>query len=155
MRLPNQVIKRTRHIIQTINDMVVEQNGARVFLTLDLNQGYLRSELSKKPCNITTFTTHVRINSAADVFQNVLRIAFEKFEGVQNISNNVIVYTTTQKSKTWGLMLFCEDFSKRISHLIITVSSIKRNKNSLGMCLENSMSADPKTAVVIKNTPLP
>ena len=59
MRQPNQAIKRTRHIIPTIDDMIVDLNGAKIFSKLDLNKGYHQLELSEKSRKITTFTTHV------------------------------------------------------------------------------------------------
>ncbi|XP_060594467.1 uncharacterized protein LOC132748833 [Ruditapes philippinarum] len=87
MRLPNQAIKRTRHVILTIDDMIVDLSGARVFSKLDLNHGYHQLELSEESRNITTFTTHVGlrrykrlsfgINSAAEIFQNALCTALE------------------------------------------------------------------------------
>jgi hypothetical protein len=40
MRAPNKAILRTRHIILTIEDLVVDLNGANYFSKLDMNQGY-------------------------------------------------------------------------------------------------------------------
>ena len=60
MRLPNQAIKRTRHIIPTIDDVIVDLNGALVFSKLDLRNGYRQLTLAPgKSRNVTTFTTHV------------------------------------------------------------------------------------------------
>lgn len=59
MRLPNKAVKRERHITPTIDDIIVELTGAKVFSKLDLNSGYHQVELSPESRYITTFTTHV------------------------------------------------------------------------------------------------
>ena len=59
MRLQNLAIKCTGHIIPTIDDMIVDFNGARVFYKLNLSRGYYQMLLSPKSRNVTTFTTHV------------------------------------------------------------------------------------------------
>ena len=91
MRLPNLAIKCTRHTIPTIDDMIVDLNGARVFSKLDLRQGYHQLLLSPQSHNVTTFTTHVGlrrykrlsfgINSAAEIFQNAIQNALKGLEG--------------------------------------------------------------------------
>jgi hypothetical protein len=40
MCLPNKAVKRERHITPTIDDIIVELTGAKVFSKLDLNSGY-------------------------------------------------------------------------------------------------------------------
>ena len=107
MRLPNEAIKRTRHIIPTIDDLIVDLNGSQIFPKLDLNQGYHQLEISGKSRNITTFTTHVglrrykRLNfgltCASEIFQNAIRTSLEGLEGVQNISDDIIVYGNSQE----------------------------------------------------------
>ena len=81
MRMPNKAILRKRHIIPTVEDMilVLDLNGATVFSKLDLNGAYRQLMLSEDSRNITTFTTHVElrrykrlsfgISSAAEIFQ--------------------------------------------------------------------------------------
>jgi protein subunit release factor A len=46
MRLLNKAVKRERHITPTIDDIIVELTGAKVFSKLDLNSGYHQVELS-------------------------------------------------------------------------------------------------------------
>ena len=58
MRAPNKAILRTRHIIPTIEDLVVDLNGAKYFSKLDMNQGYHQLELAPESRYITTFSTH-------------------------------------------------------------------------------------------------
>ncbi|CAC5374989.1 unnamed protein product [Mytilus coruscus] len=55
MRLPNQAIQRERHITPTIDDLIVDLNGAKVFSKMDLLNGYHQLELTQESRNITTF----------------------------------------------------------------------------------------------------
>ena len=45
MRMPNKAIKRTRHIMPTVDDILMRLNEATVFSKLDLNSGYHQLEL--------------------------------------------------------------------------------------------------------------
>ena len=48
MRQVNKSIKRERHITPTINEIINDLNGAKVFSELDLNQGYNQLELAQE-----------------------------------------------------------------------------------------------------------
>ena len=97
MRLPNKAILRSKHITQTLDDMILDLNGAKVFSKCDLKNGYHQLKLSKESRNITTFTTHVGlrrykrlsfgISSAAEIFQYSLSSALEGLDGIRNISD--------------------------------------------------------------------
>ena len=131
MRLPNQAIKRTRHIIPTMDDMIVDLSGAKVFSKLDLNHGYHQLELAEESRNITTFTTHVGlrrykrlsfgINSAAEIFQNALSAALEGLDGVRNISDDVLIWGRDQAEHDRRL----EAVLKRLQHKNITLNKKK------------------------------
>ena len=167
MRLPNQAIKRTRHIIPTIDDVIVDLNGARVFSKLDLRNGYHQLLLAEKSRNVTTFTTHVGlrrykrlnfgINSAAEIFQNAISSSLEGLEGVRNISDDIIVYGRNQHEHDERL----EAVLKRLQDRNLTLNKAKCefNKHKLeffGYVFgENGLSADPKKCEVIKNAPPP
>ena len=81
MRAANQAIERERHPVPTVEDLIVDLNGATVFSKIDLNQGYHQLELAEdsRSSLITVFATHVGlfrfkrlsfgINSAAEIFQ--------------------------------------------------------------------------------------
>ena len=142
MRQPNQAIKHTRHIIPTIDDMLVDLNGAKIFSKLDLNKGYHQLELSEKSRNITTFTTHVGlrrykrlsfgINSAAEIFQNTLCTALEGLSGVRNISDDIIVYGCTQEAHDKRLAATISRLQEK--HLTLNkenASSVNINSNFL------------------------
>ena len=83
MRRPNEAIRRERHLTPTVDDILADLNGAKIFSKLDLNAGYHQIELHPDSRYMTTFTTHVGlrgykrlnfgISSAAEIFQNTIR----------------------------------------------------------------------------------
>ena len=167
MRLPNLVIKRTRHIIPTIDDMIVDLNGASVFSKLDLRQGYHQLLLSPQSRNVTTFTTHVGlrrykrlsfgINSAAEIFQNAIQNALEGLEGVRNISDDIIVFGCNQQEHDQRLEATLKRLQEK--HLTVNKDKCELNKPSLefyGYVFgEKGLSASPSKCEVIKKTPAP
>ena len=90
-----------------IDDLIHDLNGAVVFSKLDLNAGYHQLELHPDSRYITTFTTHTGlwrytrlsfgINSAAEVFQNVIQQVLHEIPNVRNMSDDIIVYGKTQE----------------------------------------------------------
>ena len=102
MRAANMAIKREHHPSPTLDDLVYKLNGAKVFSKIDLRQGYNQLELDEESRYITTFATHkglrrykrlfFGINSAAEVFQNEIRKALSGLDGVENISDDTIVF---------------------------------------------------------------
>ena len=59
MRKVHKVVKREKHIMPTIDDLVADLNGATVFCQLDLSTGYHQLELEQESRQITTFSSHV------------------------------------------------------------------------------------------------
>ena len=114
MRLPNQAIKRTRHITPTLDDIVGQLNQSTVFSKLDLTSGYHQLELDEKSRNITTFTTHVglrrykRLNfgvtSAAEVFQNHISEILSDITGALNTSDDILVHGQNQEEHDRALI---------------------------------------------------
>lgn len=82
-------------------------NGAKVFSKLGLVKGYNQLVLSESSRSITCFTTHARlfcykqlcfgINSATEIFQNMLRNVLNGLDGVKNICADIIVYGKDQE----------------------------------------------------------
>ncbi|XP_057375023.1 uncharacterized protein K02A2.6-like [Daphnia carinata] len=101
MRAPNKAIMRTRHLIPTIEDLVVDLNGAKFFSKLDMNQGYHQLELMPESRFITTFASHrglfrykrlnFGINCAAEIFDDVIRQIISGIPGVVNRSDDILV----------------------------------------------------------------
>nr|XP_002730526.1 PREDICTED: uncharacterized protein K02A2.6-like [Saccoglossus kowalevskii] len=107
MRAANQAIERERHPMPTIEDLIVDLNGATVFSKIDLNQGYHQLELDTKSRHITTFATHMGlyrykrlsfgINSAAEIFQKAVSDMIQGIRGAKNLSDDIIIYGKTQQ----------------------------------------------------------
>ena len=47
MRAANQAIERERHPVPTVEDLIIDLNGATVFSKIDLNQGYHQLDLEE------------------------------------------------------------------------------------------------------------
>ncbi len=56
MRVANKAITREKHPTTTIEELLQELNGAKIFSKLDMNHGYLQIELSAESHHITTFS---------------------------------------------------------------------------------------------------
>ena len=114
MRMPNQAIKRTRHIMPTLDDILIRLNGACVFSKLDLNSGYHQLELDEESRNITTFSTHSglrrykRLNfgvtSAAEIFQNHIAEQLADIQNAMNTSDDILVHGRNQQEHDEALI---------------------------------------------------
>lgn len=102
MREANKAIKREKHLMPTIDDLIADLNGATHFSTLDLSSGYHQLELSLESRFITTFSTHVDlrrykrlpfgINAAYEIFQESIKELLTCLPGCKNISDYIIVF---------------------------------------------------------------
>ena len=57
-RQVNQAIKRERHLIPTLDELLEEMSGFKVFSNVDLRAGYHQIPLAAESRPITTFVTH-------------------------------------------------------------------------------------------------
>ena len=106
MQEANKAIQREKHVMPTIDDLIADLNGAQVFSTLDLAQGYHQYELDPSSRYITTFSTnnalyHYKrlmfgLNAASEIFQNAVAAMLCGLEGAKNISDDIIVFGRTQ-----------------------------------------------------------
>ncbi|CAB3996632.1 Hypothetical predicted protein [Paramuricea clavata] len=98
----NKAVKREKHLMPTLDELIADLNGATVFSTLDLTSGYHQLELDPESRHVTTFSTHVGlrrykrliagINAASEIFQNSIAELLTGLPGCKNISNDIIVY---------------------------------------------------------------
>ena len=106
MREANQAVRRERHLTPTVDDLITELNGSKVFTRLDMNAGYHQIELAPESRHITTFSTHLgifrykrlsfSISSAAEIFQNIIRQTICSMNGVINMSDDILVHGEDQ-----------------------------------------------------------
>ena len=102
MHEANKAIKREKHLMPTIDDLIADLNGATHFSTLDLSSGYHQLELAPESRYVTTFSTHVGlrrykrlpfgINAASEIFQESIIEIFSGLPGCKNISDDIIVF---------------------------------------------------------------
>ncbi|XP_052806251.1 uncharacterized protein K02A2.6-like [Mya arenaria] len=106
MRLANKAIERERHPMPTIDELIHDLNGSKVFSKMDLKSGYNQLVLKEESRPITTFSTHIGLfrykrlnfgtNSASEVFQKTISSIIAGIPGAKNISDDIIVYGKNQ-----------------------------------------------------------
>ena len=102
MRPANQAIMRRRYPIPTVDEVLHTMNGSKVFSKLDLKWGYHQLELSPESREITTFATPdglfrykrllFGVCSASEQYQHEIASALAGIEGVENISDDIVVH---------------------------------------------------------------
>ena len=106
MTTANTAIKRTRHVIPTLEELRYKLNGAKHFTKLDMKQGYMQLELKHESRYMTTFYTHRGLrrfkrlnfgtNSAAEIFHQEISQAVVDIDHADNLYDDIIVYGKTQ-----------------------------------------------------------
>ena len=107
MRKANTAIIRNYYPIPTLDEILYEVNGAKIFSKLDLAQGYHQIVLDEKSRDITTFSTpqglfrYKRLifgaKNAFEDFQKIINTnVSHNIDAVFNISNDIIAHATTQ-----------------------------------------------------------
>lgn len=101
MRSLNQAILREWHVIPTIDNVVSDLNGCKVFSKIYLNQGYHQILLPSDSRQFTTFSTHVGLfhnkwlnfglSCAVEVFEKKLSDTLNGIPCVKNISDDIYV----------------------------------------------------------------
>lgn len=107
MRQANCAVERGRHPITTIDEVLQDMSRSKVINKLDLRLGYQQIELSEDSRGITTLITHqglyryktlmFGISSAPKKYQQVIQQTLQDIEGVQNISDDIIIQGATQE----------------------------------------------------------
>ena len=105
MRKANEAIVRERHPISTIDDILYQLNGSKVFSKLDLKWGFHQIELEQQSSVITTFITHkglyryrrlmFGIISAPELYQYTIQQVLAGCEGAYNIHDDIIIHGRT------------------------------------------------------------
>ena len=163
MREANKAVRREKHPMPTLDELVTDLNGATVFTTLDLTSGYHQLELHPESRHITTFTTHVGlrrykrlifgINAASEIFQNKIAKLLVGLPGCKNISDDIIVYGRDEKEHD-------ENLCRVLTRLKENNAKLNREKCSFRQrqvvffghtFSSNGVQADPSKIETIKN----
>ena len=107
MRQANTAVRRVHHTIPTIEDVLQEMNGSKIFSKLDIKNAYHQIELDEKSREITTFVTHTGqfrykrlmfgVSCASELYQKVLQQILQNCPNAQNIMDDIIVHGVTQE----------------------------------------------------------
>ncbi|GFR78250.1 transposon Ty3-I Gag-Pol polyprotein [Elysia marginata] len=102
IREANKAIKRERHPMPTIEDIINELNGSTVFSRIDLHIAFHQLDLEEESRFITTFSTHVGlkpfkrlmfgVNAAPELFQHALGEILQGIPGVTHYIDDIIIH---------------------------------------------------------------
>ncbi|KAA0709172.1 hypothetical protein E1301_Tti017617 [Triplophysa tibetana] len=131
MRQANQAIIRERYPIPTVDELLQSMNGSMVFSKLDLKWGYHQLELTPESRQITTFAVHngvyrykrliFGVSSASEQYQHEIASALAGIEGVENISDDVIVHAPDSETHNQRLQAVL----KRLKECGLTLNPLK------------------------------
>ncbi|KAK3083972.1 hypothetical protein FSP39_006106 [Pinctada imbricata] len=167
MRKANKAIKRERHLTPTIDDLIMDLNGAKVFSKLDLRNGFHQLELEPESRYVTTFSTHVGlwrykrlnfgISAAPEIFHNEIRQALQGLKGVRNLSDDIIVFGSDQKTHDANLRAVLQRLREK--NLTLNKEKCSFNQNRISffgyVFSAEGISADPKKVEAIKDAKKP
>ena len=164
MQSLNQAIIRERHVIPTIDDVVLDLNGCKVYSKIDLVQLIpLHSGLRQ----FMTFSTHVGLfcykwlnfglSCAAEVFQKKVSDTINSFPWVKNISDDLYVGGTDKDTRDQHLkQVFCK---LHVNGLTINLLKCQFRVPTLlfigHVFSEKVMSPDPKKVEALQNVAPP
>ncbi|GFR63235.1 transposon Ty3-G Gag-Pol polyprotein [Elysia marginata] len=123
MRRANEAIKRERHPMPTLEEVINELNGSKFFSRLDLKQAFHQLELSEESRHITTFATHVGlrrykrlmfgINAAPELFQHHLNQILHDIQGATNYIDDVTIVGKTRQEHDRNLQATLDRLQER------------------------------------------
>ena len=138
MRRANEAIIRGRYPIPTVDELLQNMNGSKVFSKIDLKWGYHQLELTEESRDITTFATHsglyrykrllFGVSSASEQYQHEIAAALAWIEGVENISDDIVIHAPDEETHNERLHAVMQ----RLSRCGLTVNGAKCQFNLNG-----------------------
>ena len=163
MREANKAIKRERHPMPTIDDMIHDLNGSTVSSRIDLQQAFHQLELDESSRYITTFSTHVGlrrykrlmfgVNAAPELFQQALHSILHDIQGVTHYIDDIIVRGRTKAEHDASLTETLERLQQRGAKLnkdkcIFCVKQLSFLGHTFG---QNGISPEPQKVKAIRS----
>lgn len=132
MRCASKAIRRERHIMPTVDDILNAVHRAKWFSKRDLNSAYHQVELDKESRYITTFSTHLGlrrykrlffgISSAGEIFHSLIGEILSDLDGVIHTMDDILVHGETREQ----LVKRAAKLDKRLEDRGLTVNEKKR-----------------------------
>ena len=107
MREANRAILRSHKPVPTLEELLDDFNGCKVYSKIDLNDGYHQEELHPESREITTFITHAGlfrykrlvqgVKSALEEYQYHIDSLFSHQKRIRNISDDILIGGRTQE----------------------------------------------------------
>lgn len=102
----NESVKRSRHILPSVEQSLAQLGGAKVFSKLDANSGFWQVKLDPKSALLTTFITPLGrycfnrlpfgITSGPEYFQCRMSEILDGLDGVVNQTDDIVVHRATK-----------------------------------------------------------
>ena len=131
MRQQNQTIIRERPPVPTVEEMIQEMSGGKVFSKLYLNMPYHQVELHPNSREITTFARPdglyrykqllFGVNMAPDKFQQIVSQLIKDCPGTYNMSDDIIIVGATQEEPD----ILLEKVVQKLNKHGLTLNAIK------------------------------
>ena len=110
----NKALKRARYPTKTIDDIIDQVCGARLFSKLDLAKAFHQLQLAKESRPLTTIVTHqglyrykrlhMGISSASEIFTETIRSILAACKGVLNMTDDILIHGATEEEHHNNLM---------------------------------------------------
>ena len=98
----NQVLKREKHQLPILDDLMPELARAKIFSTVDLTAGYWQCILDNESIRFTTFATPFGryrlkrlpfgLSASSEIFQERVSQALEGLEGILNTTDDILIH---------------------------------------------------------------
>lgn len=102
MRQANRAIVRHHYPVPTVDELLLDMNGSKVFSKIDMKMGFHQFVLNEESRDITTFNTHAGqyrykrlsfgICSAPEIYQRKIADIIAGVPGVVNLADDIVVH---------------------------------------------------------------
>jgi transposase InsO family protein len=169
----NKALKRNKHIMPTIEDVLPELSRAKVFSVLDAKDGFHQIKLDRESSDLTTFWTPFGryrwlrlpfgISPAPEEYQMRQKQALEGIQGIFGIADDILCVgygdtieeaTTDHDKHLESLLQRCRDVNLKLNRkkAKLRLTEVKYVGHILSA---NGVKADPDKIKVIQDMPRP
>ena len=163
----NQSVKRERHQLPAVDQVLAQVAGAKVFSKLDCNSGYWHIQLAPESAQLTAFITPFGryqfhrlpfgITSAPEHFQRRVSEILSGIEGTVSMMDDILVFGKDQEEHDKNLNKALQRIEKagltlnrdKCEFSRISISFLSQTIDSSGV------HPDPNKVSAIKNVPVP